>query len=60
MKSSQDALGIILQDSKYGEEYSPINKFFEYLERLDERISVTVRHRQAAKPHGKSKDPRQK
>ena len=60
MESSQDALSIILQDSKYGESYSPIEKFFEYLERLDERISVSMRHRQAAKTQGRSKDTHHK
>ena len=42
---SQDALGIILQKSKYGKVYSPIEKYFEYLDELDERISVAMRHR---------------
>ena len=34
MESSQDALNVILQDSRYGELYSPIEKFFKYLERF--------------------------
>ena len=60
MESSQEALNIILQDSGYGELYSPIEKFFECLEKLDERISVSLRHRQADKTQGKSKDTHNK
>ena len=60
MESSQEALNIILQDSGYGELYSPIEKFFENLEKLDERISVSLRHRQAGKTQGKSKDTHRK
>ena len=56
MESSQEALSIILQDSGYSEMYSPIEQFFDYLERLDERISVSLRHRQAGKSPVKSKD----
>ena len=55
LDSSQDTLGIILQDSNYGKEYFPIKKFFEYLEKFDKRISVAVRHRAAKnlwKPKG--------
>ena len=55
LDSSQDALGILLQDSRYGKDYSPVEKFFEYLKRLDERISVALRHR-AAKNSGKPKE----
>ena len=56
LESSQEALNIILQDSGYGRLYSPVEKFFQYLERLDERISVAMRHRQAGKAQGRSKD----
>ena len=54
---SQEALGIILQDSNYGKGYSPIQTYFDYLERLDKRISVAVRHRAARNP-GKTKEPK--
>ena len=56
LESSQEALNIILQDSGYGRLYSPVKKFFQYLERLDDRISVAMRHRQAGKAQGRSKD----
>ena len=56
LESSQEALNIILQDSGYGRLYSPVEKFFQYLERLDEWISVAMRHRQAGKAQGRSKD----
>ena len=56
LESSQEALNIILQDSDYGRLYSPIEKFFSYLERLDERISVAMRHRQTSKGQGRNKD----
>ena len=52
---SKDALGIILQKSKYGKVYSPIEKYFEYLDELDERISVAMRHR-AAQNTGRPKE----
>ena len=56
LESSQEALNIILQVSGYGRLYSPVEKFFQYLERLDERISVAMRHRQAGKLQGRSRD----
>ena len=56
MESSQEALNIILQDSRYGELYSHIEKFFKYLKKLGKRISVSMRHRQVGKTQGKSKD----
>ena len=59
-ESSQEASNIILQDSEYGRLYSPIKKFFQYLERFDERISVSMRHRQAGKAHVRSKDSHHK
>ena len=42
LERSQEALNIILQDSGYGRLYSPIEQFFNYLEKLDERISVAM------------------
>ena len=56
LESSQEALNIILQDSGYGRLYSPVEKFFQYLERLDERLSVAMRHRQAGRTQRRSKD----
>ena len=49
---SQEALMIILQDSDFGKTHSPISPYFEYLDKLDERISITVRHRAAGKNKG--------
>ena len=60
LESSQEALNIILQDIGHGRLYSPIQKFFPYLERLDERINVSMRHRQAGKAQGRSKDSHRK
>ena len=57
LEPSQEALNIILQDSGYGRLYSPIQQFFNYLEKLDERISVALRHRQSGKGPEKPKDP---
>ena len=49
---NQDALMIILQDSDFGKTSSPITAYFEYLDKLDERISVAVRHRAVRNPKG--------
>ena len=49
---NQDALMIILQDTDFGKISSPITPYFEYLDKLDERISIAVRHR-AAQPTGR-------
>ena len=40
---NQDALLIILQDTDFEKISSPITPYFEYLDKLDERISVAVR-----------------
>ena len=40
---------IILQDSNFGKNTLPISPYFDYLDKLDERISVTVRHRATGK-----------
>ena len=47
---------IILQDSDFGKTHSPISSYYKYLDKLDERISVAVRHRAARNP-GKNKVP---
>ena len=52
---NQDALMMILQDTDFRKTSSPITPYFEYLDKLDERISIAVRHRAAQKP-GKPKD----
>ena len=50
MESTQKDLMIILQKSDYGKKYSPVEKFFDYLEELDEQISVAIRHQAAKDP----------
>ena len=53
---NQDALMIILQDTDFGKTSSPITPYFEYLDKLDERISIAVRHRAVRNP-GRNKGP---
>ena len=40
---------IILQDTDFGKTSSPITPYFKYLDKLDERISIAVRHKAAQK-----------
>ena len=57
---NQDALMIILQDTDFGKISSPIAPYFEYLDKLDERISIAVRHRAVRNPKRNNKGPDKK
>ena len=54
LPSTTTELVTIIQDSKYGENYSPVDNFFDRLERVYERNSILTRNRESLSTPAKS------